>query len=138
MIYCKRRLLLLLEINLWNGLTADSLCIQKSLCCCMIQVVIRNLSISFQNISELVPYVLVVRNIFVSEFFEVIENVLNLWAVFCSNPKFFLRIIQAFSLYILDLLHWILFLFSPFKFFIEKVQDHKIKTPQVISSWEVL
>ena len=67
-----------------------------------------------------------------------VENVLNFRDVFSYNPELLLRIIQAVGFNVFDFVHSVFFLFSPFELLVEEVKDHKVETPQIVSSGKVL
>jgi hypothetical protein len=89
------------------------------------------------NSFQLIANKVVIRLVGVVEFFEVIENVLDLLDVLGGDPEKVLRVLQALSLDLLDLLHGVLLLFAPGELFLEKVEDHKVKAPQVVASGQV-
>lgn len=53
-------------------------------------------------------------------------------------PEFFSGVAETFNFYVLHFIHCVFFLLSPFEFFIEEVENHKVQTPQVVSSGQVL
>lgn len=67
-----------------------------------------------------------------------VENVLYFWYVFSHDPKFLFRIIEAVCLDVLDLIHSVLLLLPPLELLVKEVKDHKVQTPQIISSRQIL
>lgn len=80
-----------------------------------------DLQIFIEDAFQLASDVGVVWHVFVSQAFQVVENVLYFLYVFSHYPKFFFWIIQTFCLNIFNFVHGVFFLFSPFQFLIKEV-----------------
>ena len=91
------RLLTRLKIDLLNrhtwSRTNSLIRIKGSLILDAINVVTWNVDVLGEDILELVPYVLIVRNVLVRKTLEMVENVLHLLHILCGDPKFLFRVV---------------------------------------------
>ena len=63
-----------------------------------------------------------------------VEDGLDLLDILGSNPELLFRTAQTLGLDVFYLIHRVLLLLSPFEFLVKEVKDHKVETPQIISS----
>lgn len=80
----------------------------------------------------------VVGFVLIGKTLDMVEDVAHLRDVLGHDPQLLLGVAEALSFYVFDFIHCVLLLFPPFEFFVQKVEDHKIETPHVISPRQVL
>lgn len=73
------------------------------------------------NVFKLVPDEVIVRSVSVAELRKVVENVFHLRDVARRRPEQLLRVGQTLGLDFFNLLHRVLFLFTPFKALSQKI-----------------
>ena len=100
--------------------------------------ILRDLQVPIQNTLKLSSDVGIARLVLVVQTLQVKEYILHLRNVFRDDPEFLLRIVETVGLNVLDFVHSVLLLFPPLEFLIEKVKDHEVQAPEIISSREIL
>ena len=66
----------------------------------------------------------------VLKFFNLIEDLLDFWYTMGrTDPELFLRILEALSFDILDLVYAVVSLLTPLELFVEEIKHSKVETP---------